>query len=316
MLFSKFKYSTLLYILLFSVLCLSAQSQDFNNVDSGGNRIGKWIFYLDVDLNPVPETDSYSYYKVVNYVSGRPIGYVNYYYRSGRLYFQTPVKSIDPDIYVDGEIRFFSETGERIRILNYQNGMLNGPAIYYYEDGSPQMQGMYTDDVKTGLWKQWDSDASYGIGEFLDDIPDGRWTFYYPDGSIRSEGKFYNGLQSGVWIEYRETGEIAEGTYANGLPEGTWVCRYRNEKPCFMGSFKKGMKDGFWQEWDAQGRLSRGNYVDDLKDGIWTMYNAQGRKIMEGNFILGKEDGRWIKYDNMGNIIESLFYRDGVVVRQ
>lgn len=310
------KITALIIILILSFSIVIGQIIGNNNIDANENRIGKWHFYLDENLNTITDSINFKYYKVANYVSGRIIGYVNYYYKSGKLYFQTPLKSIDPDVYMDGEIKYFSESGERIKILNYQNGILNGQADYFYPDGKPYVHGYFTDNKRTGIWKQWDEDGKYGIGGFVNDLPQGKWTFYYSTGSIRSEGKFNNGIQSGIWTEYRENGDIAEGSYVNGKPNGTWVGKYSNQKPCFIGSYKNGIKEGFWKEWDITGRLSQGNYTNNIKDGLWTWFDAKGRKVSEGSFANGIEDGQWNKYDIMGNIIETIFYKDGQRIEQ
>jgi len=307
---------TVLLSFIMAVSFLSAQTSEFNTIDDNGNRVGKWLFYLNNELTSIDDSLNCTFYKIVNYVSGRPIGYVNYYYKSGKLYFQTPVKSIDPDVYTDGEVKFFTETGEKTKTLNYRDGLLNGMAQYLFPDGKPYLQGNYTDNIRTGLWKQWDAKGNYGIGGFFNEKPEGKWTFYYPDGSLKSEGRFHDGIQTGVWTEYRESGEIAEGNYVNGLPDGTWVCRFKNEKPCYIGSYNKGLKDGYWQEWDIMGRLSKGNYRNNLQDGTWILSDAGGNKILEGNYTEGKEDGLWLRYDTPGNVIERTMYKNGEPVKK
>jgi len=308
---------TICMLIATMVVCtgLSAQLSAPNLTESNGNRVGKWIFCLDENLNEITDSTDCTYYKVVNYVTGRPIGFVNYYYKSGKMYFQTPVRSLNPDVYSDGEIRFFSESGDKIKTITYQNGVENGLAVYYYSDGKEQLQGNYTDGKKSGIWKQWDPDGKYGIGSFANDLPEGKWTFYYADGSLRSEGKFHNGIQSGVWTEYTETGDTAEGTYLNGLPEGTWVCQYKNKKPCYIGSYSKGLKDGFWQEWDIMGRLSRGSYLNDAREGTWTLLDPNGNKLMEGNYSNGKEEGPWKRFDKAGNVVETIQFQNGVRIK-
>lgn len=307
---------TLLMGFVMGITYLAAQANEYNNIDENGNRVGKWMFYLDNDLSAVEDSTDYAYQKIVSYVSGRAIGYVNYYYKSGKLYFQTPVKSLDPDVYSDGEIRYFAETGEKIQVLNYHNGMLNGKAEYYYPDGSLYLQGNYAENVRTGRWKQWDTEGGYGIGAFSAEKPEGNWTFYHSDGSVKAEGRFQNGIKIGVWVEYSDRGEIAEGNYTEGHRDGTWVCRYWNEKPCYIGSYRQGQKDGFWQEWDASGRLSKGTYSNGLREGTWVTLNTGGRKILQGNYVKGIEEGLWLRFDNLGNEIEKTLYENGFPIRQ
>lgn len=313
---SSIKYVTIMFIfIILSCIIISEQLIAINSFDDNGKRIGKWLVYLDKNLHAVEDSTNYQFYKTANYVTGRPIGYVSYYYKSGKLYFQTPVRSLDPDVYVDGEIKYFSENGDTLKILNYYMGYLEGPAIFNYQDGSPHFQGNFTNGKRSGIWKQWDKDGNYGIGKYSNDLPEGQWTFYYADGSLKSEGRFHKGVQTGVWAEYRENGDIAEGIYVNGQPDGTWVCRYKNEKPCFIGSYKNGLKDGYWQEWDILGRLSKGNYVKDLKEGNWTLYDSYGNKIIEGGYLNGKEDGEWKRYDKLGNTIETSVFKDGEKIK-
>ncbi len=309
------KSITLFIIIIMVCLVIPVRLIAINSTDGKGTRVGKWIIYLDKNLTTTQDSIHYPYYKVANYVSGRPIGYVNYYYKSGKLYFQTPVRSLDPDVYVDGEVKYFSENGDKLKVLNYYMGQLEGPAVYYYPDGKPQFQGNFTDGKRSGIWKQWDKDGNYGIGSYANDVPEGQWTFYYADGSLKSEGRFHNGVQTGVWAEYRENGDIAEGSFTNGKPDGTWVCRYKNEKPCFIGSYSNGLRDGFWQEWDIMGRLSKGSYINDKKEGAWVLLDAYGNKLIEGNYLSGKEEGTWNRYDNLGNIIETSLYKDGEKIK-
>ncbi len=300
-----------LIILVIYTLVLNAQNNVTNKTDANGTRTGKWILPLDKDLNTIVSADSEAYHKVITYVTGKPIGFVNYYYKSGKLFFQTPVKSIDPDVYTDGEIKFFTPAGNVLKVLSYQNGRLNGQADYFYPDGKPLFHGNYIDDKKSGVWKQWEENGQYGIGSFKDELPDGKWTFYYTDGSLKSEGKFHNGKQTGVWTEYRENGDVAEGNYTDGIPDGTWVCNYNNDKPLFYGSYRMGKKNGFWKEWDLIGQLSQGNYIDDIQDGVWTMFDTQGNKLIESTYLKGKQDGEWKRFDNIGNVIETKMFKDG-----
>lgn len=304
----------IILILIVFISAIQAQIDAPNKTDASGVRIGKWMLLLNSDLQTTENADSAAYYKVINYVSGKAIGFVNYYYKSGKQYFQTPVKSIDPDVYTDGEIKYFNPNGDVIRVLSYQNGLLNGQADYYYPDGKPHFHGIYTDGQRTGVWKQWDIDGKYGIGSFKEEVPEGSWTFYYADGSLRSAGRFHLGKKNGIWTEYSENGDIAEGNYLDGLTDGTWICRYKNNKPCFYGSYRLGKMNGFWKEWNILGQLSQGNYIDDVRDGTWTFLDAQGNKTSEGTYLAGKQDGEWRKYDNIGNIIETSLFKDGVKV--
>jgi antitoxin component YwqK of YwqJK toxin-antitoxin module len=302
--------------LLISSFTLYAEIKGTNALDKDNARTGKWVLHLNKELSVVSDSLPFTYYKVINYVTGKPIGYVNFLYKSGKLYFQTPVKALDPDVYSDGKIRFLADTGDTIKTLTYRDGVLNGEAKYFFPNGKPSLEGYYKDNKQSGLWKKWDENGGYGIGSLENEMPEGTWTYYYPDGAVKSEGKFSKGKQTGIWTEYKENGDNASGNYSNGFPEGTWTGSYQNGNPSFKGNYTKGRKDGYWQEWDLLGNRSEGSYDNNEREGLWALFDATGLKMMEGSYLHSKENGQWKKFDSLGNAFETMEFNNGVKVEQ
>jgi len=313
----KFKDICLIFIGLALLLCSQfawGQNASINQRDKSGLPTGKWIFFLDNELKPIADSVNYVYYKTVNFTDGVPKGFVNYYYKSGKLYFQTTVVSLNPDMYSDGKITFYSESGEKIKELTYAQGNLNGWAVYYFPDGKIRMEGNYLENKKSGIWKQWNEDGSYSLGNYDNDIPEGGWTYYSAKGELQAEGKLHNGKRTGKWFLYGEGGEREEGSYLSGKREGNWLGFYSDGTPYFQGSYKQDEREGLWKEWSPAGELSQGNYAQNLRTGLWTFYDPKGKKISEGNYLNGKKDGQWLHYNSAGQIVKTETYKDGILI--
>ena len=63
-------------------------------------------------------------------------------------------------------------------------------------------------------------DDKYYIGEFKDNIPNGKGIKYYKNGNIQYEGNFINGKFEGNGKYYYEDGRYFIGEYKNGLRNG------------------------------------------------------------------------------------------------
>jgi len=293
-------------LLTFTILLQANTVNPNNQTDADGKRTGRWVIALDKDLQPGADSLKSPFYKTVNYVQGKPTGFVNYFYRSGRLHFQAQVTSTDPDVFTDGTIKYYSESGEIQKVLTYIHNKLNGEAAFYYPDGKPQRQGYYTDDRKTGVWKEWDKSGNYGIGAYSNDQPDGAWIYYKADGSLLSEGRFRKGLKTGKWTEYLPDGRIETGSYQRGAKQGAWSCLDAKGQPCYEGAYANNQKSGFWKEWSAEGELARGEYRNGKREGTWTFFRPGGSKAMEGSYTDGLQTGVWNRFNKLGTITETI----------
>jgi antitoxin component YwqK of YwqJK toxin-antitoxin module len=304
-------------LILILTICLQAAPVNlYNQTDPDGIRTGRWVIPLDKDLQPSPDSLNSPFYKVINYLQGKPTGFVNYFYRSGRLYFQALMQSVEPDVLADGTVKYYSESGEILQVLNYIHNKLNGEAFYYYADGRPQRQGYYTDDRQTGIWKEWDKSGNYGIGTYSNDQRDGAWIFYNADGTLQAEGKFCKGLKTGKWTEYLPDGRIETGVYSRGVRQGAWSCHDAKGQPCYEGAFDNNQKNGLWKEWNPQGELAQGEYRNGKREGSWTFYRTGGSKAAQGSYSEGVESGIWQKFNELGIVTETIDHSPPTTPRQ
>lgn len=85
-----------------------------------------------------------------------------YNYRVGRI------DSTFPNLV--GEFNDYDLKNKLVLKGHFDSGFLNGPAIYYYSDGSIKAEGNYQTNQKSGIWK-----------------------YFYPNGQIEKEVNFENG---------------------------------------------------------------------------------------------------------------------------
>jgi antitoxin component YwqK of YwqJK toxin-antitoxin module len=129
-------------------------------------------------------------------------------------------------------------------------------------------------------------------GWMRDDKPDGYWKSYYPNTIIKSEGNRENFSLDKVWKFYDNQGNLqSEITYQAGVKQGL-NRRY------------------------SQDVIEEYTYVNDTIKGTarWLSYTGHlNRTIPYEN---GKENGLAKLYDTLGNIIGTIDYRDGYVVKR
>jgi len=79
---------------------------------------------------------------------------------------------------------FYPETGNVAEIIEYVNGIKEGPYKKYFPDGELMTEGTYKNDVL-----------------------EGKFLLYYPNGKIQVKGKYKNGRQIGNWEYFDENGK-------------------------------------------------------------------------------------------------------------
>lgn len=92
------------------------------------------------------------------------------------------------------------------RVINYKDGIINGPVSDYYISGRPYMTGYY----KNGIISQGNENGTF--------------TYYFEDGKVFQVRNYIDGLLDGVFIEYYPIGvKKASVSFSKGERYG---CEY------------------------------------------------------------------------------------------
>ena len=130
-------------------------------------------------------------------------------------------------------------------------------------------------------------DDKYYIGEYKDNIPNGKGIKYYLNGNIQYEGNFINGKFEGNGKGIWENGEYYIGEWKNGLSHGKGTEYYSNGNIQYEGDFINGKFEGNGKYYYENGEHYDGEWKNNLKHGKGKLYYKNGNIKYEGDFING-----------------------------
>ena len=87
-------------------------------------------------------------------------------------------------------------------------------------------------------------DGKYYIGEYKNNIPNGKGIKYYTNGNILYEGEFINGKFEGNGKYIYDDGDYFIGQYKNGLRNGKGTMYYSNGKIKYEGDWINDRPEG------------------------------------------------------------------------
>ena len=183
------------------------------------------------------------------------------------------------------------DSNQKIRNLRYfSNGLLQGPIIYWAQNGRKILEGYYQNGQKHGLYTFWSDDGSKEKEEnYKESKLDGMTNRWYQNGQKSAQQIFHNG-RIVTAIGWKPNGSRCPSTrVTNGA--GVVV-----------------MYDDFGEEIR---RRERPNIrTDEATKSIERYENGNIRE--EGYFINEKKEGVWIYYRPDGLEHFRVDYQDGV----
>ena len=180
------------------------------------------------------------------------------------------------------------ENGNLKSELRYENGMLNGPSVWYLINGKKQIEVTYRNDTMDGLLRRW-----------------------HENGNVMEEIWYKDGVKDSVYREYSLKGIlVAEGYYVNGELNGEFHRWYENGQVFQEGRFTDGMMDGSWMVFYSDGKLAA--MADfDMGTGTQTSYEQSGYKCLVTHFVDNEKHGREVYYNPDGKITRVALYEYG-----
>ena len=105
--------------------------------------------------------------------------------------------------------------------LEYVEGsdqLYTGSSQSYYENGNPQHVGQYEDGLMEGLWVYYyENGKVYAKIPFLLGLTNGLTETFYEDGTPQLKGHSKNGVRDGIWTTYKVDGTLErEEHYIDG----------------------------------------------------------------------------------------------------
>ena len=135
-------------------------------------------------------------------------------------------------------------------------------------------------------------DGKYYLGEFKNNLPNGKGIKYYKNGNILYEGDFINGKFEGNGKLIYDNGNYFIGQFKNGLRNGKGTIYYSNGNIMYDGDWINNKAEGNGKYICENGEYYIGQWKNGLRNGKGTMYYSNGNI---------KYDGDWINDNFIGN---------------
>lgn len=135
-----------------------------------------------------------------------------------------------------------------------------------YKDDQKVEEGMYADNKKTGIWKEYYPNGNVKNKiTFENNRPNGYAIMYHDNGKISEEGLWKNNRWVGDYKLYYENGQVAQEFKFNtsGKREGQQKYYFENGQTMIEGDWKEGKEAGIVKEYYQNGDIrSEKNFND------------------------------------------------------
>ena len=174
-----------------------------------------------------------------------------------------------------------------------QNGIPDKKGLYQFQNKESYLGDIVLDNFHgKGIYEYCDC---YYIGQFNNNLREGKGIIYYPNGNIVYEGDFVNDQFHGngifCWVE----GEYYIGQFQNGKNNGKGILYYKDGKIKYEGDFVNDKFEGQGTYYYENGYIYEGKFKEGLKDGegtLYTLHNGDKKIVYEGNFEKGTFNGK------------------------
>lgn len=294
-----------------------------------------WIFY-----NELGERTS-----SISYQEGKKNGEVKAF-KNDVLYELSHFKN---DVKVDHSTIFYP-TGEKKRVIPFEEGKENGKGFDYdldgriitlleYEDGylrrAEKINRYDNAGKKRGPWIEFHPNGVVAMeGFYMNDLKNGIFKTFDKKGDLISLEKYRDGQividsEESIILDIRNTyysdGTVkSSGGYVDGKKEGTHRI-YDEDGNIISGEvYKMGVKtaegvvdqsgdyQGEWELYYDNGELrAKGDYENSLRTGDWVFYHLNGKVESEGKYVEGLPQGQWKWFYENGTSRRRDYYRRG-----
>gem|GEM_PF-3748665 len=193
-----------------------------------------------------------------------------------------------------------------------------GEDSYFVDDEkNSKLGGTVTDCKKEGFFEHYfddNKDLLKSCGTYLNDLKNGLWKEYDKDRVLIFEGEYEDGEICGLVKLFFKNGKVKEtGHVKNSLKIGSWSRNYINGKIKYLENFNNGHLLGNWQGfYENESIMLQGNYSKNKKNGLWSGYYNNGQLMYEQNYVGGVKHGKgsYYIYEFSSSVKEEIIYEN------
>lgn len=270
----------------------------------GLTKDGVWEEWVQKERTSSEKKEKYSVLdKKGLYKDGKKEGTWQYFYEDGILLKETEFKNDEKN----GLEKKYTKTKEVIEESNYVNNLLEGPHYKKTREGRKEVEGQYSQDKKTGEWKEYYTDKAMNglktVSNYREDKKHGKEIRYYDDGkTLLAEGNYENNLESGPWKFYYDTGSIEyDGGFKPVEPPAPAKTAGKDEPAPADDTIKaKAKRFGLWKRYYKSGDVFFEGNMDGGPTGECKFYHKGGVLGAKGKLSndLMMTEGEW--FDEQG----------------
>lgn len=239
--------------------------------------IGEWLFHYDEKWNKAKSKQEASYFRKIDYNTGRSPWKVTDFYISGEKQFDGLLLSDSPEDILTGKCIFYYKSGKIEKEENHDaQGNIHGTVTTYYPNGKVMQEMIYSQNEINGLYKHYDQAGEIiATGEYKNDDKIGNWTVYLDSVKMLTTSKKNSNYNRTL-------------NYGNGQPVWAFKDYYMNSQIALEGSLAEEFPDKYLGEinyYNTNGKLiHKQHYMrpGDLVKEWKYFYSKQGNLALEG----------------------------------
>lgn len=169
---------------------------------------------------------------------------------------------------LNGTSVWFYNNGSKELEIPYLNDQPHGTLIRWYHSGSKELQENWKEGKKHGPTSRWDLQGRLTEQvSFFEDSLHGEYLVYYENGLVRIEGRYNMGFYDSTWTYYDLNGmKVGEGRYEMGT--GIQRAFYPDGKVRLQVPYVNNKRNGYEIAYNRKGEeVGRTLYKDDVP--VW-----------------------------------------------
>jgi antitoxin component YwqK of YwqJK toxin-antitoxin module len=183
-----------------------------------------------------------------------------------------------------------------------EKGKKQGHWVKVDENKKKIYEGDFVDDLPNGKFTYFfDSGKPWSISVFSDKGTITRTKMFDASGNLTGEGKYINQKKDSTWKYYKEGKLISEENYINGVKTGIEKVYYSSGAIVEEKYWKNGQLNGPCKKYFESGLVRYdGQYVNGKVEGYTKFYYSNGKIYVEGLYLNDLKHGKWKYYKKDG----------------
>ncbi len=202
--------------------------------------------------------------------------------------------------------------------MTWENGLLQGPKIEYFEDGvSIRATLNFEQGKRHGVFFYNHPNGKVKLkGQYFYDELDSTIESFYITGKPKYTYHYNKGVKNGWSITYFTNGNIEQKVMiVNDKPSGFMKNYYEAGNIRLEAFYTSGIRNGMYYRYHLTGLLAEESYYKNgFQDSVCKYYdNVFGRLMKEEYYTNGKKNGIQLTFNELGDTTAIINFKDDVM---